>query len=311
MSKEVKDYYDENCDFVEGAGLIWFMARDHLSPSHSNDDEVALNADNWRDSSSRRCIKLANNMGIESGSRVLDIGAGIGGSGRDIIRNTNCKLVGINISEKQISTLIQLTRMFASDLLKNKDRNNLNFYTDVRLCDVQNMVIFPENTFDYAVSINMFYHVPSPEKALSEIRRVLKNGGKFGIDDWFMTKNATKEIHDRLRHIWSSPEGFHYISDIRHAMERFGFSIESEIDFTDEAGQFLTEERFGKTYDTQVAPRMRSEWGNIYPDYNQEEYATQAIQTLREDILLMGELYRAGKAVYKQIIGLLNKSVDR
>ena len=38
-------------------------------------------------------------------------------------------------------------------------------------------LIFKNNIFDYIMAIEMFEHLPDPDKALSELKRVAKNGG--------------------------------------------------------------------------------------------------------------------------------------
>ncbi|MPM64488.1 hypothetical protein SDC9_111375 [bioreactor metagenome] len=44
--------------------------------------------------------------------------------------------------------------------------------------DIQN-IPFPDNCFDVIIANHMLYHVPDLSKALSEVNRVLKSGGKF------------------------------------------------------------------------------------------------------------------------------------
>ena len=44
---------------------------------------------------------------------------------------------------------------------------------------------FEDETFDYAININVIDHTPDPDKMLSEIRRVLKPGGKLYFEVHF------------------------------------------------------------------------------------------------------------------------------
>jgi len=53
-----------------------------------------------------------------------------------------------------------------------------NGYTSFTHCDIQALA-HPDETFDYAVSICVIEHVPDLPRALAEIRRVLKPGGRF------------------------------------------------------------------------------------------------------------------------------------
>ena len=51
------------------------------------------------------------------------------------------------------------------------------------LMDVQNLAL-PANRFDAAVVAFVLFHVPSPERCLSEVHRVLKRGGTVGTVTW-------------------------------------------------------------------------------------------------------------------------------
>ena len=46
---------------------------------------------------------------------------------------------------------------------------------------------FPDNSFDAVYAIEATVHAPSLEGVYSEIRRVLKPGGIFGVYEWLMT----------------------------------------------------------------------------------------------------------------------------
>ena len=46
---------------------------------------------------------------------------------------------------------------------------------------------FPDNSFDAVYAIEATVHAPSLEGIYSEIFRVLKPGGVFGVYEWLMT----------------------------------------------------------------------------------------------------------------------------
>lgn len=79
--------------------------------------------------------------------------------------------------------------------------------------------------------------------------------------------------------------------------------LEQETDFTVEAAAFLTEDRFGKTYDAQVRQSIVEQFPKLfqYEGYD-PQHAELAVDQLRADILFMGTLYRNGEAVYKQLV---------
>ena len=56
---------------------------------------------------------------------------------------------------------------------------------------------FSDNSFDAVYAIEATVHAPSLEGIYSEIFRVLKPGGVFGVYEWLMTENYN---NDDLRH---------------------------------------------------------------------------------------------------------------
>lgn len=232
-------------------------------------------------------------MSIAPGALVLDFGSGIGGPGRDIQAATGARVVGINLSRQQLETSLALSRL---------QQLNTPLFADLVNADGQSLP-FRSQAFAHVYSINMFYHIPAPQQALSEIARVLKPGGRFGLDDWFLTQRTAAATRQQLRTNWSSPQGFHQLDDVRQWLAHHGLAIVEELDFTDEAGQFLREERFGAVFDQQVRARLIEVFPQLYQyDGYLPAHAALAAEQLRNDILYMGRLYRSGEAVYRQLI---------
>ncbi|HZM74362.1 MAG TPA: class I SAM-dependent methyltransferase [Candidatus Limnocylindrales bacterium] len=293
--QDVRGYYDQHtADGVgaAGAGLIWFITGDHLSPALSNQDRYAFDSVRWREATRLRVLELAHRMGICAGWNVLDLGTGIGGPGRDIMAATGCTVYGVNLSRVQLTTLRTLSRQsgIAYDRVVHADMRWLPFRN---------------NSFDAVFAVNSLYHVPGPAAVLAEIRRVLVPGGRFGIDDWFLTTATAEQTARQLRHSWSTPhDGFHIYENVERLIATAGLIIDEVVDYTAEAGGFLTEERFGATFDSQVAPTLIEVFPKLYryAEYR-PEHARQAANQLRADVLHMGMLYRSGEAVYRQIVG--------
>src|SRR5882757_8992377 len=60
---------------------------------------------------------------------------------------------------------------------------------------------FPDNSFDAVYAIEATCHAPSLEGVYSEIFRVLKPGGIFGVYEWLMTDkyDANNPHHREIR----------------------------------------------------------------------------------------------------------------
>lgn len=128
-------------------------------------------------------------MGIKEGMKVLDVGCGVGGPAREIVKFTDANVVGLNNNDYQIE---RATRYAEREGLSHK----LSFVKGDFL-----QMKFPDNSFDAVYAIEATVHAPDLEGVYKEIFRVLKPGGVFGVYEWLMTDaydNDNPE-HRRIR----------------------------------------------------------------------------------------------------------------
>ncbi|EKD14364.1 uncharacterized protein L3040_008279 [Drepanopeziza brunnea f. sp. 'multigermtubi'] len=118
---------------------------------------------------------LAAKIGIKDGDRVLDVGCGVGGPAREIAKFTGAHITGLNNNDYQIE---RATRYAQKEGLSDQ----LKFVKG----DFMQMS-FAENSFDAVYAIEATVHAPSLEGVYSQIFRVLKPGGVFGVYEWLMT----------------------------------------------------------------------------------------------------------------------------
>ncbi len=100
-----------------------------------------------------------------NGKRVLDIACGTGWSTEQFAR------MGADVSAIDITPkAVELTKKrFEIYCLKG----------NILIADAENLP-FPDNHFDYVLAWGCLMHMPDTQKAIDEIYRVLKPGGKFG-----------------------------------------------------------------------------------------------------------------------------------
>lgn len=97
---------------------------------------------------------------------------------------------------------------------------------------------FPENTFDQVYAIEATVHAPSLEGIYSQIFRVLKPGGTFGVYEWLMT-DAYDNDNPHHREIRLGIELGDGISNMEKidvavkAMKAAGFELELNEDLAD------------------------------------------------------------------------------
>ncbi len=101
-----------------------------------------------------------------TGSSVLELGCGSG----DIWQGRR----------EAISKYREFVISDFSEGILDAARKNIGTLSNVeyRTIDIE-MIPYSNETFDYIIANMMLYHVPSLEKALSEVSRVLKFSGKF------------------------------------------------------------------------------------------------------------------------------------
>ena len=114
--------------------------------------------------------KLANDLNVKPGSKILDIGCGSGIIANDVSFYTNSKVYGINIDNKQL----QQAREFAK---KNKTKNEFIYQ------DFNNKYEFPDNYFDAIYSVQALCSFIHNLDVFKELYRILKPGGKVYIQD--------------------------------------------------------------------------------------------------------------------------------
>ncbi|KAL8243847.1 hypothetical protein R6Q59_010105 [Mikania micrantha] len=120
---------------------------------------------------------LAHSMGIRENMTVLDVGCGVGGPAREIIKFTGCKVMGFNNNDYQIQRALRYAQKHG---LENKFAATKGDFMQMQ---------FEDNSFDAVYAIEATVHAPDLKGVYSEILRVLKPGGIFGVYEWLMTDN--------------------------------------------------------------------------------------------------------------------------
>jgi tocopherol O-methyltransferase len=119
---------------------------------------------------------LAQLANIKSGSEILDIGCGMGGSSLYLARNYNATVTGITISPVQV----EMATAAAA-----RERIDAKFLVmDAEAMDFQKQ-------FDVLWSVESISHYQHREDFFVSASRLLKPGGAFGIIDWFKKENLT------------------------------------------------------------------------------------------------------------------------
>lgn len=106
---------------------------------------------------------IVSHYALQPGERVLELGCGTGSMWQGMALPEGCH--------------VTLTD-FSPGMLDAARENTQHLRADYAVVDAQ-AIPYPEAAFDVVIANMMLYHVPDIPKALGEIRRVLKPGGRF------------------------------------------------------------------------------------------------------------------------------------
>lgn len=125
----------------------------------------------WGSYLSHTYNKLLTILECEDGDRILDISAGTGLFAKYLIKKD------VQFSEVVLNDI--------SEEMLNIARSR--FETNSLFSFAENpaeQLNFEDNSFDRVISLNAFHNYKKQKKVISEVRRVLKPGGKFYVLDW-------------------------------------------------------------------------------------------------------------------------------
>lgn len=143
----------------------------------------AVNGFFYTDTMRNKVAELAN---IRQHSRVLDVGCGTGYTTEAVLKKASLgEVVGIDLTPQQLGK--------AANKLKPKSA-----LVNLSRGDTENLP-FRDNTFDAVVSVGAVEYFPNPERALKEMARVVKLGGKVVVGgpefEWFRKMSLDKTFY--------------------------------------------------------------------------------------------------------------------
>jgi len=133
---------------------------------------------------------VVKSSGISPASVVVDVGCGTGFLAREVASQTQsrAKIVGVDLSDSMLQR--------AKD---NLAKLGLSESLEFRVGDAEDLPI--EDDFADAVVGNMIlHHCPNPRRAVSEMTRILKKGGRIALAD--LEKHNEKWLREEMADRW-------------------------------------------------------------------------------------------------------------
>jgi len=166
---------------------------------------------------SRELLEVAK---IGAADRVLDIGAGLGGSARLLASTMGCRVDCIEMSPDYCAGAVLLNRLTG---LENR--------IDVHQGSALDMP-FSDDSFDVVWMQNVGMNIADKETLYGEISRVLKPGGRYA----FQEMAAGKVLTSYFPLPWASDPGDNFLvsaEEMRSILDRCGLTAELFEDTSD------------------------------------------------------------------------------
>jgi arsenite methyltransferase len=177
--------------------------------------------------------RLAESAGIHQNQHILDCGCGKGATAVFLAEKYRCRVMGIDLSEKMISSC--RSKITAG---------NLSVRVDFLVADGEYLP-FCDSSFEAVISECSLSLFPGKKEAVEEMRRVLKPGGRLAITDIVLRGKASQKLQGQiafpccLARAWRLEEylqlfaqaGFRPVcfEDLSNELEEVGFQLASTL----------------------------------------------------------------------------------
>ncbi|MGD2083689.1 MAG: methyltransferase domain-containing protein [Chromatiales bacterium] len=199
-----RDYY--NSDDADNFYFhIWGGEDIHIGLYETPGDSIA-------EASARTVRTIAGRLrGVGASSRVLDIGAGYGGAARYLARELGCRVVALNLSEKENERDRQMNAEQGLDHLIHVVDGSFESIPEA------------DGAFDAVWSQDAILHSGRREQVISEVARVLRPGGELIFTDPMQAddcpEGVIQPVLDRIHLDTLGSVAFYRDAARRHGLE--------------------------------------------------------------------------------------------
>ncbi|KAF7939974.1 uncharacterized protein EAE98_000101 [Botrytis deweyae] len=142
---------------------------------------------------------LVRQSKLEPGSKVLDVGCGLGGTSRYLARELGCEVIGIALSDAEIRIARRVSIGEADGGDEDEDgsirlgKGKVKFMAlDAEMIE-ETFGNKTTKTFDCVWISDAISHLPDKRKFVSDVARLLDIGGKLVLADWFAVDSCMND----------------------------------------------------------------------------------------------------------------------
>lgn len=214
ITQQIANFWNQ---ISAGWHTIWGVNIHH--GFYENDEPI-----NPKEAQEKLIVKLAEEIKIAPGDRVLDVGCGMGGTSMYLAKHYDAIVTGITLSQKQIE--------IATDLTKTNQITNVEF----KIEDALSLASFPDNSFDVVWSLESCEQFFDKKLFLQQAYRVLKPNGKLMLATWCSSHDEYQDVSAQKYKKLCAAFDLPYMPSIEHyrqLVEQEKFKINSYADWTD------------------------------------------------------------------------------
>jgi len=206
-TETVNDYYDLCSEFMQ---FGWNESL-HFAPLTPGEtlEEAIVNHQRL----------MIEQLRLQEGMRIVDIGCGVGGPMRRVARESGAKVVCLNNNKQQLE-----------EARRRNLKAGLNHKAEYIECNFMDMSAIEADSFDAGYAIESTCHAPDKERAFAEIFRVLKPGALFWGQEMCMTETfdpdnrSHQAVKDKLM-LGIALADIATFSEVNRALKSVGFQV--------------------------------------------------------------------------------------
>lgn len=163
---------------------------------------------------------IADRLGIDEDTHVLDLGSGTGGPAIYMAERTGCRMTGLEVNEVGIEVAERLVR-----------RGGMSGRVDFVLADGMHMP-FADDTFDVAISMNVMNVFEDKVGLFREVRRVLRPGGVWAfLSGTFDFGPEDEAVRERMAGGYAIPQYTDTLAGYKAKLAEAGFVVDEVTEY--------------------------------------------------------------------------------